>query len=189
VANWSDTYIKLIGPKKSISKAWKFISRFLDNSNTDDTNYKYGGLNTSILKRNNNITSRLGYSYLDIFEIDMSNAYTIIIEGSGKWQAPYLFFQNVAEEFALSLKYDDAECGCDFYQQIRMNRGEIVENTEYPYHSIQRYKSKLVNDPYCELDWYWDQECKECINEDIEEIIDELQLKRPTNSKLYSLNQ
>lgn len=122
MANYSDTSIKLTGTKAK--EALEYIKSFIED----------GWLDVDSMKQDDSVSSRAGYSTMEIFDItDIENGFEI--SGSGRWCSPHDFFQNVVEKFELSGSYFDRECGCDFSHLMEFENGNVTNDVEDDYFS------------------------------------------------------
>jgi len=100
MANWSHTYITLTGDK--VEEANEYLNTFI----------KDGYLDVSSLMSDNSITSRAGYSVLELYsgEEQVLQDDSIVLNGQGRWCAPHTFIKEFAKKFKLSGNYTDEEC-------------------------------------------------------------------------------
>lgn len=118
MANHSDTYIRLIGPRAS--EALGMIKSFI----------KDDWLDVTELMPDDSTESRAGFSYMEIFDItDTDDGFEI--SASGRWSSPFQFIEMIAKQFNLSGYYLDREAGCDFTHVMEFYNGtKIIDRVD-----------------------------------------------------------
>jgi hypothetical protein len=183
MANWSDTNIEFTGDPKKLKKAWREISKYLE----DMSEYAKGKISKGKIF-DNNCYLHLKNGDMDINHIELTEEF-LCLRGQSRWCVPHEFFIDLANKLYLDLRIDDYECGCDFYNIYEIVGADNSIKVEgdymdfgYDYHSIERYELFANNDEILEeLDWYFENEE---IDENIENILDHFGVERP-DSPMY----
>jgi hypothetical protein len=75
------------------------------------------------------------------------------LAGMGRWHGPYSSFKCIIERFGISGEYHDREGGCQFYNRIIGEKGEIIEDGEYGYISKEALEYVGYESMLYDLEW------------------------------------
>jgi hypothetical protein len=126
MANWSETIITIHSDNKDKIKE---VASRISAVTTNDGNYLSGEHFTTI----------------EIFSIDYTDN-QIDIVGSSRWAVEEDWFIELCRDTQVSMELYDAECGCDFYKEVKMIDGEVMSEFVTNYYSIELNDSPVGGD-------------------------------------------
>lgn len=118
MANYSDTYIEIYGKRETIRQIKKQLQELTKNGHMDFSEFPGDDYN--------------GFEIYDM----LNNGDSLIINGTGRWSAPYDFFkERIFEKYEVNANFIDTEGGSDFFFKATFEKGKTIEEIETEYFS------------------------------------------------------
>lgn len=174
MANYSDTYIEIYGKRETIRQIKKQLQELSSNGQMDFSEFPSED-----------------YNAFGIHDM-LNNGDSLIIDGAGRWSAPYDFFkERIFEKYEVSGQFVDTECGSNFFFKAVFEKGSATKEIETEYFSKESimefgldtwYEDRAPN--FEDAGKNWREECA-----DIIKVFNEAGISTEELEKIYYMKE